>query len=80
LAALKSLNLAFLVTTEHHCLLGRIEVKADDIPELDLEFRIARELKSPAQMRPEIIAGPEFLHRRLADPYLLGHGPATPAL
>src|ERR1700722_16684368 len=32
LTALQRLDLALLVTTEHHCLLWRIEVKTDDIP------------------------------------------------
>ena len=39
-AAPKSLDLAFLVTKEHHCLLGRIEVKTDDTPKLCLNVRI----------------------------------------
>ena len=39
-AALKSLDLAFLVTKEHHCLLGRIEVKTDETPKLGLKVRI----------------------------------------
>jgi hypothetical protein len=42
---LKSLNLAFLVATEHHGLLGRIEVKTNNIPELRLKVRISGKLK-----------------------------------
>ena len=46
LAALKSLDLAFLVTTKHHCPLGRIEVKTDDIPKLRLKVWIGGSLKT----------------------------------
>src|SRR6266446_9673255 len=45
LTALQSLDLAFLVTTKHHCLLGRIEVKTDDIPKLRFKVWIGRKLK-----------------------------------
>ena len=51
LAALKSLDLAFLVTTKHHCPLGRIEVKTDDIPKLRLKVWIGGKLKNPRQVR-----------------------------
>ena len=46
LTALKCLDLALLVTTEHHCLLWRIEVKTDDIPKLRLKIRIVESLKT----------------------------------
>jgi hypothetical protein len=42
LASLQSLDLAFFITTEHHCLLGRLEVKTDDIPKLRLKVRVGR--------------------------------------
>jgi hypothetical protein len=47
LAALKSLDLTFFVITEHHCLLGRIEVKTDDIPKFRLKVRIGGKLSRP---------------------------------
>ena len=46
LTTLKRLDLAFLVTTEHHCLLWRIEVKTDDIPKFRLKIRNAESLKT----------------------------------
>jgi hypothetical protein len=46
LTALQRLDLALLVTTEHHCLLWRIEVKTDDIPKFRLKIRIAESLKT----------------------------------
>src|SRR5260221_3214870 len=54
LTALKRLDLAFLVTTKHHCLLGRIEVKTDGIPKLRFKVRVGRKLTDMCQTRPEV--------------------------
>ena len=67
LAALKSLDLTFFVTTEHHCLLGRIEVKSDDIPKFRLKIRIGRKLKDTRQMRFDFVVTPDPLHGGLGD-------------
>src|ERR1700746_2755659 len=79
LAALKSLNLAFLVTTKHHCLLGRIEVKTDDIPELRFKVRIGGKLKDPCQVGFDFVLTPDPLHGRLGNSQFAGHGAASPA-
>src|ERR1700747_1706887 len=79
LAALKSLDLAFLVTTEHHSLLGRIEVKTDDIPELRLKVWIGGKLKDPRQVRLDFVVTPDPLHGRLGDSQLAGHRAASPS-
>jgi hypothetical protein len=79
LAALKSLNLAFLVTTKHHCLLGRIEVKTDDIQELGFKVRIGGKLKDPCQVGFDFVLTPDPLHGRLGNSQFSGHG-AVPRL
>src|SRR5215472_4375688 len=79
LGALKSLNLAFLVATEHHCLLGRIEVKTDNIPELRLKVRISRKLKDTRQVGLNFILTPDPLHSRLGNSQLPGHRAASPS-
>src|SRR6201984_2970267 len=79
LAALKSLDLAFLVTTEHHSLLGRIEVKTDDIPELRLKVWIGGKLKDTRQVRLDFVVTPDPLHGRLGDSQLAGHRAASPS-
>src|SRR5271165_4030124 len=79
LAALKSLDLAFLVTTKHHSPLGRIEVETDDIPKLRLKVRIAGKLKNPRQVRLDFVLTPDPLHGRLGDSQLASHRAASPS-
>src|SRR5437667_2734549 len=79
LAALKSLDLAFLVTTKHHGLLGRIEVKTDDIPKLRLKIRIGGKLKNPRQVRLDFVLTPDPLHGRLGDSQFSSHRAASPS-
>jgi len=79
LAALKSLDLTFFVTTEHHCLLGRIEVKTDDIPKFRLKVRIGGKLKDTRQVRLNFVLTPETLHGRFGDSQLAGQRAASPA-
>ena len=64
LAALKSLDLAFFVTTKHHGPLGRIEVeRTDDIPKLRLKVWIAGKLKNARQVRLDFVLTPDPLAR-----------------
>src|SRR5262252_2792134 len=79
LAALKRLNLAFLVTTQYHCLLGRIEVKTDNIPELRLKVRISAKLKDTRQVGLNFVLTPDPLHGRLGNSQLASHRAASPS-
>jgi hypothetical protein len=79
LAALKRLNLAFLVTIEYDCLLGRIEVKTDNIPELRLKVRISGKLKDTRQVGLNFVLTPDPLHGRLGNSQLAGHRAASPS-
>src|SRR5258708_27429513 len=79
LSTVEGVDLAFLVTTEHHCLLWRIEVKADDIPKLRLKVRIGGKLKDTCQVRLDFVFTPDPLHGRLGDSQLAGHRAASPS-
>src|SRR4029077_15930721 len=79
LTALQRLDLALLVTTEHHCLLRRIEVKTDDIPKFRLKMRIAGKLKDPHQVWLDFVFIPDSLHGRLGDTQLASHRAASPS-
>jgi hypothetical protein len=46
LRTFQSLNLALLIDAQHHGLIGRIEVQADDVPDLVDEHRIGGKLKA----------------------------------
>src|SRR5580700_4054594 len=79
LTALQRLDLALLVTTEHHCLLWRIEVKTDDIPKFRLKIRIAGKLKDTRQVWLDFVFTPDSLHGRLGDTKLASHRAASPS-
>src|SRR5258705_3920888 len=79
LTALQRLDLALLVTTEHHCLLWRIEVKTDDIPKFRLKIRIAGKLKDTRQVWLDFVFTPDSLHGRLGDTQLASHRAASPS-
>ena len=79
LTALQRLDLALLVTTEHHCLLWRIELKTDDIPKFGLKIRIAGKLKDTGQVWLDFVLTPDSLHGRLGDTKLASHRAASPS-
>src|ERR1700759_424940 len=79
LTALQRLDLALLVTTEHHGLLWRIEVKTDDIPKFHLKIRIAGKLKDTRQVWLDLVLTPDSLHGRLGGTKLASHRAASPS-
>ena len=56
----------------------RIEIEADHIRQFLEKPRVARQFESLAQMGFKIVAPPDVADRRLADPEMLRHQPATP--
>ena len=78
LSAIESLNLTFLVDTQHQGLVGWIEVKADDIIELLDEMLVTAKLESLGQMRFQPVSIPNALHSHPADTLSLGHGAHAP--
>src|SRR6516162_5714337 len=55
LGAVKSLDLAFFIDREHHGMVGRLDVEADNILELVSTFRIVRQLERADAMRRELM-------------------------
>ena len=64
LGAVKGLDLALFIDRQRQGLVGRIEVKADNLLDLGDEVRIARELEGFRQMRLEPVRSPNLVHRR----------------
>lgn len=54
------LDLALLVAAQDECMLGPVEVEANDVEQFVLEVRIARALGSPAQMRLQAVVAPDI--------------------
>ena len=50
LGAIESLDLRFLVNAKHNCLIGRVEVEADDVSYLLDEEGIVGELERPLEV------------------------------
>ena len=78
LAAVECLDLALLVDRQHQGLVGRVEVKADDIHHLGGEVRIAGQLEAFDQMRLQLVRPPDPLHRGNADADRFGEHARTP--
>jgi hypothetical protein len=78
LGPVESLDLALLIDTEHHRLLGGMQVEADDVGDLLLQLRIGAVLEAAGPMGLEIVIPPDPEHRGLADPDPLRDFPARP--
>jgi Domain of unknown function (DUF4062) len=78
LGAVKRLDLGLLVDREHHGMLGRVDIEADDVLELGGELGIGRALEGPDTMRLQVVRRPDPLHRAQGDARLSGHRPAAP--
>ena len=62
LGAVQRLDLAFLIDRENDGMVGRIDVKADDLFEFGRELRIVGQLEPADQMRPQPMSAPDPLH------------------
>jgi hypothetical protein len=62
LGAIEGLDLALLVDADDELLVGRIEVKADDIPNFLNELRVSRELERLGSMRLQRKGAPDATH------------------
>ncbi len=78
LSSIQSLNLAFLVDTEHQCFVGRVQVKADDIVEFFDERFVAAELERFDPMRLPVVLLPKAMNRVFAEALRLGQAARTP--
>ena len=66
LGAIEGLDLRFLVNAEHNCLIGRIEVEADDVSHLFDKEGIVGELVAVRLPRSGTISGGGAAGRRSA--------------
>jgi hypothetical protein len=78
LRALEGLDLALLIDTEDHGVIGRMQIQPDDVPHLLDEEGIRRELEMllPMGLEPEGL--PDPMHRGLRQPGFGAEGPAGP--
>src|SRR5262249_33662266 len=67
LGAVEGLDLALLVDRENDGVGGRVDVEADDVPELRGELRVVRQLERPDAVRRELVGLESALHRPQAD-------------
>jgi hypothetical protein len=65
LGSIESLGLPLLVDGQHHGMLRRIDLQADDVDKLGGEFRVARALERANAMWLELVRVPNALHRSL---------------
>jgi hypothetical protein len=78
LRALQRLDLALLVDAQHHSVIGRIEIKSDDVPDLVDEQRIGGKLKALGAMRLNAEQGEHARHGALRQAGRLGGGSHRP--
>jgi hypothetical protein len=69
----QALDLRFLVDAEDHGMGRRIDVEADDLPELVGELRVVGDLEGAHPVRLQPLPGPDAPHRGGTDPHRLGH-------
>ena len=79
LRAFQGLALRFLVAAEHQGLLGRVEVQANHIPELDLELGIVGEFESAFEVGLEVLAAPDPGHAAVREAEMGGQSARAPA-
>ena len=78
LGAVERLDLALLIDREDDGMSRRIDIKADDVPELLGKFRVLRQLERPHPMRRELMSFQDALHRTQAHPDRFGQFSAAP--
>ncbi len=79
LGSLQRLALAFLVAAQDERLVGRVEVEANDVPELGLEVRVVRQFESSGQVGLDLVGRPNPLHARRRYSGLASHRTHAPA-
>ena len=73
LGPFQRLALRLFVAAEQDGMLGRVEVQADDLPELGREVRVGGHLERPLQMRLDAVALPDAVDVGVRDAQLAGH-------
>ena len=78
LRAVERLDLALLVDREDDGVGRRIDIEADDIPELVGELRVVRQLEGPDAVRRELVGIEDALDRAQANIGRPGEHPSCP--
>ena len=73
LGAVERLDLALLVNRQDNGVRRRIDIKADDVPQLGNELRVTRQLELPDPVGLKPVRPPDALYRADADADRLGH-------
>ena len=78
LTALEGLTLALLIATEQQGAIGRIEIEADNVPELLFKGQILGKFETLESMRSDCVSRPQTLHARFAQAGFPRHRPHAP--
>src|SRR5262245_10226805 len=78
LRAVERLDLRFLVNAEHDRMGRRIDIEADNVPQLRYKIGVARQLELACPVRLQAVRPPDPLHRTDADPDRFGHHRSGP--
>ncbi len=78
LGSVERLDLRLLVDRQHQRVLGRIDIKTDDILHLGGKLRVVRQLEGAHPVRFEAVRRPDALHAAVADPGGFRQRPASP--
>src|SRR5271155_4112966 len=78
LGAGERLYLRFFVDRQHHGVMGRVHIEADDVLDLFREGGVRGTLEGAQAMRLEVVSLPDALDCAQRDAGLLRHGPAGP--
>ena len=78
LGAVQSLNLALLIGAQNDGVLGRIQIKANDVFRLLDKRRVVAELEGSHAMRFQSVGAPDATHTGLADAGCPRHGARGP--
>ena len=78
LGALQRLDLRLLVHAQHHRMIGRVQVQADDVADFFDEERVGGQLEVALAVRLDAEQGEPALHGALGDAGVLGHGAHAP--
>lgn len=79
LGTLQGLNLTFFIAAQHQCLVWRVQMQPDDVPEFLFEVGIVGQLERTSQVRLYVIGSPYTLDAGRRNTCDLRHASAAPA-
>ena len=79
LGTVQGLNLTFFIAAQHQCLVWRVQIQPDDVPEFLFEVGIVGQLERMSQVRLYVIGSPYTLDAGRRNTRDLRHASAAPA-